>query len=65
MKPAHDDWNWSRDKRKQSPEQDKLDAATQCALFCAWKGGGPCLAADCPREFKNDGRSRSVNTLDK
>lgn len=25
-----------------SPEQE-------CALMCAWKGGGPCLLADCPR----------------
>jgi hypothetical protein len=23
--------------------------AEDCRLFCAWKGGGPCLRDDCPR----------------
>ena len=26
-----------------------LSAEEYCKLFCAWKGGGPCLADDCPR----------------
>lgn len=25
------------------------DAAEQCAMMCAWKGGGPCILDDCPR----------------
>lgn len=26
-----------------------LTPLEQCVAFCAWKGGGHCLADDCPR----------------
>ena len=26
-----------------------MSAEEHCRMFCAWKGGGPCLADDCPR----------------
>lgn len=28
----------------------KLSAEEHCKYLCAWKGGGPCLADDCPRK---------------
>lgn len=27
----------------------------RCEMLCAWKGGGPCLADDCPRRSPNSG----------
>jgi hypothetical protein len=27
----------------------EMTAEEHCKMFCAWKGGGPCLAPDCPR----------------
>ena len=27
-----------------------MTAQEHCSLFCAWKGGGPCTADDCPRK---------------
>jgi hypothetical protein len=26
----------------------------QCAMLCAWKGGGPCLHEHCPRRIQSD-----------
>lgn len=29
-----------------------ISAEEHCRMFCAWKGGGPCRATDCPRDIK-------------
>jgi hypothetical protein len=35
----------------------KTLAEQQCRMLCAWKGGDPCLAEDCPRKATpNDGQ---------
>lgn len=31
-----------------------LSAEEHCRYLCAWKGGGPCLATDCPRREKHE-----------
>lgn len=32
----------------------KLSAEEHCKWLCAWKGGGPCLADDCPRRHQHE-----------
>lgn len=32
----------------------KLSAEEHCKWLCAWKGGGPCLADDCPRRQQHE-----------
>lgn len=28
---------------------EQLSIEEQCRMFCAWKGGGPCISLECPR----------------
>jgi hypothetical protein len=43
------DYEPIKDERKESVRPEDMDTPTYCKMFCAWKGGGPCQADDCPR----------------
>lgn len=35
---------------------NSMSVQEQCRALCAWKGGAPCLAEDCPRKAYAEGQ---------